>query len=287
MALASINFAFVIFIISWFSFYKFIYKNRLGFYLTKIYDISELFLLQFENKLIIFAKKKMLSFFKKYRYFFLGLIVFSVVTIILFYNALKPKESLPIFNPADVNPELVDSTVQYVEKYHTIDNFSFTNQNGKTITQKDYEGKIYIADFFFTTCQSICPKMTNNMAWLQSKIKDNPKIKLLSFSVTPDIDSVSVLKKYALEKGVIDSKWNLLTGDKKDIYYLARKSFLVVKTGKPEELYDMVHTENFVLVDSKKRIRGFYDGTNLDQPTKDGVKNVTQLLEDINVLLKE
>lgn len=125
------------------------------------------------------------------------------------------------------------------------------------------------------------------MAWLQSKIKDNPKIKLLSFSVTPDIDSVSVLKKYALEKGVIDSKWNLLTGDKKDIYYLARKSFLVVKTGKPEELYDMVHTENFVLVDSKKRIRGFYDGTNLDQPTKDGVKNVTQLLEDINILLKE
>ena len=125
------------------------------------------------------------------------------------------------------------------------------------------------------------------MVWLQSKIKDNPKIKLLSFSVTPDIDSVSVLKKYALEKGVIDSKWNLLTGDKKDIYYLARKSFLVVKTGKPEELYDMVHTENFVLVDSKKRIRGFYDGTNLDQPTKDGVKNVTQLLEDINILLKE
>ena len=213
--------------------------------------------------------------------------VFSIITISLFYNALKPEKSLPIYNPADVNPELVDSTIQYVEKYHTIDDFSFTNQNGKTITQKDYEGKIYIADFFFTTCQSICPKMTNNMVWLQSKIKDNPNVKLLSFSVTPDIDSVSVLKKYAQEKGVIDSKWNLLTGDKKDIYYLARKSFLVVKTGKPEELYDMVHTENFVLVDSKKRIRGFYDGTNLDQPTKDGIKNVTQLLEDINTLLKE
>ena len=245
------------------------------------------FCYSYENKLITFAKKKMLSFFKKYRYFFLGLMVFSIITISLFYNALKPKENLPIYNPADVNPELVDSTIQYVEKYHTIDDFSFTNQNGKTITQKDYEGKIYIADFFFTTCQSICPKMTNNMVWLQSKIKDNPKIKLLSFSVTPDIDSVSVLKRYAQEKGVIDSKWNLLTGDKKDIYYLARKSFLVVKTGKPEELYDMVHTENFVLVDSKKRIRGFYDGTNLDQPTKDGIKNVTQLLEDINLLLDE
>ena len=245
------------------------------------------FCYSYENKLITFAKKKMLSFFKKYRYFFLGLMVFSIITISLFYNALKPEKSLPIYNPADVNPELVDSTIQYVEKYHTIDDFSFTNQNGKTITQKDYEGKIYIADFFFTTCQSICPKMTNNMVWLQSKIKDNPNVKLLSFSVTPDIDSVSVLKRYAQEKGVIDSKWNLLTGDKKDIYYLARKSFLVVKTGKPEELYDMVHTENFVLVDSKKRIRGFYDGTNLDQPTKDGIKNVTQLLEDINLLLDE
>jgi protein SCO1/2 len=245
------------------------------------------FCYSYENKLITFAKKKMLSFFKKYRYFFLGLIFFSIITISLFYNALKPEKSLPIYNPADVNPELVDSTIQYVEKYHTIDDFSFTNQNGKTITQKDYEGKIYIADFFFTTCQSICPKMTNNMVWLQSKIKDNPNVKLLSFSVTPDIDSVSVLKRYAQEKGVIDSKWNLVTGDKKDIYYLARKSFLVVKTGKPEELYDMVHTENFVLVDSKKRIRGFYDGTNLDQPTKDGIKNVTQLLEDINTLLKE
>lgn len=126
------------------------------------------------------------------------------------------------------------------------------------------------------------------MAWLQEKIKNNPKVKLVSFSVTPDIDSVSVLKKYALAKGVIDSKWNLLTGDKKAIYYLARKSFLVVKTGKPEEMYDMVHTENFVLIDSKNRIRGFYDGTNLDEPTNDPkTKNVSQLLEDIIFLCQE
>src|SRR5690606_7475208 len=124
-----------------------------------------------------------------------------------------------------------------------------------------------------TTCPSICPKMTDNMVWLQNQIKDNDNVKLLSFSVTPDIDSVPVLKKYAEEKGVLDSKWNLLTGNKKDIYYLARKSFLVVKTGSPEEMYDMVHTENFVLVDEKKRIRGFYDGTNLEE--------VRQLLEDI------
>ena len=160
-------------------------------------------------------------------------------------------------------------------------------KNELGFTQKDYEGKIYVADFFFTTCPTICPKMTNNMVWLQNQIKNNPKVLLLSHSVTPEIDSVPVLKKYAIEKGVIDSKWNLVTGDKKDIYYIARKSNLSVKTGKPEELYDMVHTENFILIDSKRRIRGFYDGTNLDQPTQPGIKNVKQLLEDILLLCEE
>ncbi len=229
----------------------------------------------------------MIAELKKYRYAIGFFLLFSVVTISLFYNALKPKESLPIYNPQDVNPEMVDSTIQYKARDHKIADFKFLNQNGAYITQRDYEGKIYVADFFFTTCQSICPKMTNNMVWLQDKIKNNPNVKLLSFSVTPDIDSVAVLKKYALKKGVIDRKWNLLTGDKKEIYYLARKSFLAVKTGKPEELYDMVHTENFILVDSKKRIRGFYDGTNLDGPTEPGIKNVSQLLEDINLLCEE
>lgn len=202
-----------------------------------------------------------------------------IVIFIAIYKLTIPKKTLPIFSPRDVNPELVDSTIQHLGYNHTIEDFSFINQNGKTITQDDYKDKIYVADFFFTTCPTICPKMTDNMIWLQNQIKDNDNVKLLSFSVTPDIDSVSVLKEYALEKGVIDSKWNLLTGDKKDIYYLARKSYLVVKTGKPEELYDMVHTENFVLVDRKKRIRGFYDGTNLEE--------VKKLLEDINFLCQE
>jgi protein SCO1/2 len=120
------------------------------------------------------------------------------------------------------------------------------------------------------------------MVWLQNQLKKYPNVKLLSFSVTPDIDTPEVLKKYALEKGVDDSKWNLVTGDKSAIYYLARKSYLAVKTGKPDELYDMVHTENFILVDKNKRIRGFYDGTNLDQPSEEGkTKNMQQLLADI------
>ncbi len=224
---------------------------------------------------------------KEYRLFIGFFVVFSIITISAFYVVLKPKKTLPIYNPSDVNPEMVDSTIQYVALDHTIADFSFTNQNGKTITQKDYEGKIYVADFFFTTCRSICPKMTNNMTWLQNQIKNNPKVMLLSHSVTPEIDSVSVLKKYALEKGVIDSKWNLVTGNKKDIYFIARKSYLAVKTGKPSEMYDMVHTENFVLIDSKRRVRGFYDGTNLDGPTEPGIKNVKQLLEDINFLCSE
>lgn len=229
----------------------------------------------------------MLAFLKKNKIFVGFFFLFSIITISLFYTVLKPKKSLPIYNPSDVNPELVDSTVQYIARNHKIADFSFTNQNGKTITQKDYEGKIYVADFFFTTCQSICPKMTNNMVWLQDQIKNNPKVMLLSHSVTPDTDSVPVLKKYALEKGVMDSKWNLVTGDKKDIYYIARKSYLAVKTGKPSELYDMVHTENFILVDDQRRVRGFYDGTNLDGPTGPGIKNVKQLLEDILFLCGE
>lgn len=223
----------------------------------------------------------MISLLKKYRVFIGFFVLFSAITVSAFYFVLKPKKTLPIYNPSIVNPELVDSTVQYVATNHRIADFKFTNQNGKIITQKEYEGKIYVADFFFTTCKSICPKMTNNMGWLQEQLKNNPKVLLLSHSVTPDIDNVEVLKNYAREKGVNDAKWNLVTGDKKEIYYIARKSYLAVKTGKPEELYDMVHTENFVLVDSKRRVRGFYDGTNLDQPTEKGVKNVKQLLEDI------
>lgn len=210
---------------------------------------------------------------------------FSILlgTIFIAIYSLMNRRNLPIYTPRDVNPELVDSTVQHIGYNHKIAPFSFVNQNGKTITNKDYEGKIYVADFFFTTCQTICPKMTTNMVWLQDKIKDNPKVKLLSHTVFPEEDTVEVLKEYATAKGVLDAKWNLVTGNQKEIYKIARQSYLVVKTGKPEELYDMVHTENFVLVDQKGRIRGFYNGTLLNE-TKKGEKNMNQLLEDIEFL---
>lgn len=219
----------------------------------------------------------MLQFIKKNRILILVFLVFSVVFVSISYTLLKPKKKLPIYSPSMVNPELVDSTVQHVKKYHTIGNFSFTNQNEQIITHKDYDGKIYVADFFFTTCPTICPIMQDNMVKIQNAFKDNPNVLLLSHTVMPHIDSVPVLKKYALEKGVIDAKWNLVTGDKKDIFYIARKSYLAVKTESEGELYDMVHTENFILVDDKKRVRGFYDGTNKEE--------ILRLIEDIQFLV--
>ena len=221
----------------------------------------------------------MYHFIKKRKFFLVFFLVFSIVFLTIAYQLLNPKKKLPIMNPSDVNPELVDSTVQFISKYHTINDFSFINQNGKIITQKDYANKIYVADFFFTTCKTICPIMTSNMGDVQKAFLKNPKVMLLSHSVLPEQDSVAVLKKYAIEKGVIDTKWNLVTGNKKEIYYLARKSYLAVKTGKPSEMYDMVHTENLILVDVKRRIRGFYDGTKKEE--------IKRLIGDINFLLTE
>ncbi len=200
----------------------------------------------------------------------------SSVIIVLMYQALQPEKRLPIYQPSMVNPELVDSTLVYVKKYHTIADFELVNQNGDTITQETYTDKIYIADFFFTTCPTICPVMTANMTDIQEVLKKDDEVLLLSHSVTPEIDSVQQLKKYALEKGVIDSKWNLVTGSKKQIYELARKSYLAVLTDGDGGPYDMIHTENFILVDKERRIRGFYDGTNPDE--------IAQLLEDLKVL---
>lgn len=218
----------------------------------------------------------MLSFFSKFKFLGIVLLLLSAVIIYLFYNALQPKKILPVYQPADFNPELVDSTLVHVKKYHTIADFSLTNQNGETITQDYYRDKIYVADFFFTTCPTICPIMTDNMVYLQSKIANDKDVLLLSHSVTPDIDSVAQLKKYALEKGVIDKKWNLVTGNKKHIYELARKSYLAVKDDGDGGPFDMIHTENFVLIDKERRIRGTYDGTNKEEMEK--------LLQDLEVL---
>jgi protein SCO1/2 len=218
----------------------------------------------------------MLDFFKKFKFLGIVLAILSTIIISIFYNLLKVEKKLPIYQPAFINAELVDSTIQYQKKHHKIADFSLVNQNGKMITQDDYKDKIYVADFFFTTCQSICPIMTDNMTAIQNAFLTDNEVKILSFSVTPDIDTVAQLKRYAKEKGVIDSKWNLVTGDKKQIYELARKSYFVVKTVGDGGPFDMIHTENFVLIDKKRQIRGFYDGTD--------PKEIKRLINDIKTL---
>ncbi len=187
------------------------------------------------------------------------------------------KKELPVYNPSDFNPELVDKSLRNLDKNHTVTDFELINQNGKTITQEDYKDKIYVADFFFTRCQTICPIMTGNIGKLQKLFKMNDAVMFLSLSVTPNIDSISVLREYADKKGAIDAKWNVATGNKKHIYELARKSYFAVVEQGDGGLQDFIHTTNFVLVDKKKQIRGIYDGTD--------DKEIKRLINDIKLLI--
>ncbi|MDB4293573.1 SCO family protein, partial [Maribacter sp.] len=162
---------------------------------------------------------------------------------------------------------------------HVVSDFELVNQNGEIITQADYENTIYVADFFFTRCPSICPVMSNNMEKLQQTFLEDQAVMLLSMSVTPELDSVPVLKNYADKNGAIASKWNITTGNKKHIYTLARKSYFAVVNEGDGGLQDFIHTPNFILVDTKKQIRGVYDGT------KD--MEIDRLINDINSLKKQ
>jgi len=220
-----------------------------------------------------------LNFFKKSIPTLILMAVLSVGMIYAIYVILIPTKKLPVYNPADVNPKLVDESMLHIRHNHKVLDFSVINQNGDTITQKDYNQKIYVADFFFTRCKTICPIMTNNMEKLQEVFLKEDDVKFLSLSVTPVTDSVSVLKDYALKNGVIDVKWNITTGSKKEIYKLARKSYFVVLDEGDGGMQDFIHTENFILVDKKKQIRGFYDGTDAE--------DIQRLTADIRILQKE
>lgn len=222
----------------------------------------------------------MLPFFKRYKIFIITMTVLSVIIMTLIYSQLKPQKRLAYTKAKDLNQALVDSTLQDSKKKQRIGNFSLINQNNDTITQDYYRGKIYIADFFFTTCQTICPIMTEHMVEIQRELIHDPEIKLLSHSVIPAYDTPEILKKYAIQKGVDDNRWNLVTGSQKDIFTLARKHYLAVQDipGTEDDL-DMVHTENFMLIDKKGYIRGYYDGT------KD--EAILNLLEDIEILKME
>lgn len=201
----------------------------------------------------------------------------SLLIVLYFIITNSQKKELPVFNPSDFNPQLVDVSLQNGIEDHSISDFELLNQNGKTITQAAYEKKIYVTDFFFTRCPTICPVMSNNMEKLQEAFLEEADVMFLSLSVTPELDSVPVLKSYAQEHGALDGKWNITTGEKKHIYNLARKSYFAVVSEGDGGLQDFIHTPNFILVDTKKKIRGVYDGTNDEE--------IQRLIEDINVLI--
>lgn len=213
------------------------------------------------------------------------LLVLFIVGIIVAYNIMKPSDEkpLPIINPIDLEEDLVDPELLRIGYGHTIGNFSFTDQEGKTITQNNVKGKVFVAEYFFTTCGTICPKMTAQMERVHKTYKENSKVAILSFTVDPDTDTVEQLNNYAKKHHADSKSWHFLTGEKEDLYALARKSFFVLKPAETENQGDVgsdfIHTNNFVLVDKKMRIRGYYDGTS--------VKEVDQLIHDIQLLLEE
>jgi protein SCO1/2 len=205
--------------------------------------------------------------------------------ILVAYYMMKPdgRHSPKVVNPVDVNPEMVDSTMQRKGYGHKIGEFSFLNQDGKTITEADVKGKVFVAEYFFTTCGTICPKMNVQMQRVQKAYLNDDRLKILSFTVDPEVDTVAQMKLYADGHGAKKGKWHFLTGDKAKLYELARKSFFVLKPAEAQNLgdagNDFIHTNNFVLVDQKLRIRGYYDGTS--------EKDVNHLIGDIGLLLEE
>lgn len=196
-------------------------------------------------------------------------------------NKDTEKKSLPILNPIDVRNELVDSSVQRKGYGHQIQPFEFFNQFGDKISNKDVENAVYVVEYFFTTCSTICPKMNTQMRVLQKKFKGVNNFKILSFTVQPEIDSIPALRRYADSYGAEKGQWHFLTGDKKKLYALARKSFFLLKPAEAQNLgdanSDFIHTNNFVLIDKNKRIRGYYDGTSAVE--------VEKLARDIQKLL--
>lgn len=186
-------------------------------------------------------------------------------------------EALPFYNEATFTPHWISPDDEALDTFHRISPFELMNQEGNIITEKTFEGKIYVADFFFTVCPGICPKMTTHMKELQDEFLEDEDVLLLSHSVTPESDSVPVLKRYADDKGILSHKWHLATGAQQEIYTLGRKDYFVEEDlGLTKEDDDFLHTENFVLIDKNRHIRGIYNGLNKT--------SINQLIADIKTL---
>lgn len=199
----------------------------------------------------------------------------SIVYFTLYYE-----RNLPIYNPGDINSKLVDDSKKSILSNHTVGDFELTDQLGRTITPKDFENKIYVAAFIFTTCEGICPSMTGNMTNVYKEFLNDSDVLMLSHSVTPEVDSVPVLKAYADKYDVKNhDKWHFTTAPRKHIYELARMHYFAAVDSGDGGPNDFVHTENLVLVDKEKRLRGFYDGTDYDE--------IDRLKADIHRLKEE
>ena len=172
------------------------------------------------------------------------------------------KQEVPYYNTADFTPYWEDNSNFSRDTFHTIAPFAFLNQDGQTVTNENFANKIYVADFFFTICPGICPKLTGNMTKVAKTFKGNENVMFISHSVTPDIDSVAVLKKYAEEHHINAMQWHLVTGDKNEIYELARQSYFAEREiGFQNSTHEFLHTEHFILIDGDGHIRGIYNGT--------------------------
>jgi len=206
------------------------------------------------------------------------LILVFVVGSTAAYQILQPKPRLPIYNPSDLNPAVVDDDLERVGRGHRIGDFNLVDQWGNKADSSLLEGKIYVADFFFTTCPTICIDMGANFQRIQETYQDEDRFHLVSHTVMPEIDTVEVMHAYGERMGAIKGKWHLLTGEKRELYRMARREyFAVMEQGTSFDPHDFIHTENVILVDEKKRIRGFYDGTSdLD---------IDRLIGDIQILL--
>ncbi len=209
----------------------------------------------------------------------LGLCLASCVEEVEVENGSRV-DHLPFYNEATFTPQWIEPGDQRLDTFHRISAFKLTNQNGKTISEKTFKNKIYVVDFFFTICPGICPKMTENMGYLQDVFLEDKEVLFMSHSVTPERDSVPVLKQYAEDKGVISDKWHLVTGPVEEIYKLGRKDYFVEEDlGLEKEIDEFLHTENFVLIDKNRHIRGIYNGLNK--------ASLKQLIKDVHTLKQE
>ncbi len=210
-------------------------------------------------------------------------LVIGIFTAYYMNKTAQERKQLPVIQPRDVKSDMVNPELINMGIGHRIGKFALTNQNGETITLKDVEDKIFVAEYFFTTCLTICPIMTEEMMRVQDRFKGNDEVKILSFTVDPETDNVEVMKAYAKKHNAVDGQWHFLTGTKDDLYSLARNSFFVLKPAEARNLgdagSDFIHTNNFVLVDKELQIRGYYDGTSTEE--------VNVLMEDIELLLNE